>query len=1692
MKIKRLEVVGFKSFVLPTVIDFDAPIVGIVGPNGCGKCVHGDTQIPLSDGRRVPIRHLVESAIEEADSVESMDDGQYTYDNPHNLQVLTLDPKTLKMTTRPVLAFVRRSSPQVLLKVTTRSGRTITATEYHPFFVNDQGNLRAIRADELSEGISIAAPRFLPVAPSLTHFAAVSSMGAGDTELEMIDGMQLSERVRTRPLCTVTKLTSEWGRFLGYIISEGQNSAWTNQVRFTNSDPSVLEDYANTVKTLFGREPVRRRYKKNTDDYFLFSSILCNLLEITFGIRRGGHSSTKKIPSIIFQAPNSVAWEFLSALFEGDGCVRVDSSRSPKRSLYVEYATASSELAKDVATLLLRMGIRGLIREKKKKATGSSGPLKTYYSVYIYGLDDLKRLAKNLRLVSNKGKKLAQVFDRGNPSIALDTIPATSAMFNNLWMKSEASIPRKHPLRGRMEVYRQGRCNPSREGLKEAVHYVRENANSWDKSLEKEASLLERLSSSDIYWDDIVSIEKIDGCDWVYDLCVEETHNFVANDLVVHNSNVVDAIRWVLGEMSPKSLRGRAMEDVIFNGTENRPPHGMAEVSLTFSTEDGIAPAAYAGFTEITVTRRLFRSGESEYLINKVPARLRDIIDLFLGTGVGHKAYSIIEQGKVDFAINAKPEDRRLLLEEAAGVSKFKARKESALRKIESTEQNLARLKDILSEVARQINSLDRQVRKAERYKSLKGEMRDLELKLASLTHQEWTREVSELKSLLNDWNQRESSSTADLALVETERERGRLELMEKDRQHNALQERAFEASSRLKLLEAQEGFQQKEIIDLKSLHERSLRETEELESRLASLRTELAHREEEKSAIAREAESSRLLLDETEKTWQEIENFRIHVGENLNILKEEIHRISSDSTRLEGEKRLLDDRKSNLQNRITSLETERKEAQDLHEAQSRVVQEKKSLRDQAEAKSHFLRVQLENLKRQLSSEKERHEAMTQEINLRREDLVFKRSRLKSLLDLEKNFEGYDEGVRSILKSRKESGQHEGAFGVLAEFIETAPQYELAVSAALGDKLQYIIVQSHETGIEAIRYLRSQSAGRGSFIPLGIRDGKADSVLPSQPGVIGPLYPLVKVREGYENIARYLLEDVILVDSLEVALSLRNKNHRHTMVTLEGDILDASGIMSGGTGALGSQMFLEKKREIKELQTIVGEMEQEIGMTEDAIAQLEGKISEMSAAAEETSKQSHQAELHGTTLQNETRHTSAELDRLGRELQKLENNLRELSEETGKSDPFFVHYESQINLFSQTRIEKSDLIARQEVELLETGQRAKDLQERLTTLRIQAAAASERRSMIEREVDRLIKTDGELRQGIEEEQKTMTEANGRHQDILKSLETASHEKAALKKLTEELALQQEISRKAYDEISTTLQTQEEKIRELRKENDLARSHTGDLRVTLSKLETEIHHLEQQIFEKYSINLPENVATFGVLPSDMEFNREEEEKKLTELREKLDRLGDVNLGALPEYEELKGRQEFLGKQIEDLEFSLDALKKAIQRINQTTKKRFEETLTLVNERFQTLFPRLFQGGRAELRLTNEHDLLNAGVDLMVQPRGKRLSHISLLSGGEKAMSAVAFIFSIFLVKPSPFCILDEVDAPLDEVNTDRFHTLISEMAPRTQFILITHNRRTMEKTDLLYGVTMQEPGISQLVSVRFSDQLKMAS
>ena len=1149
-------------------------------------------------------------------------------------------------------------------------------------------------------------------------------------------------------------------------------------------------------------------------------------------------------------------------------------------------------------------------------------------------------------------------------------------------------------------------------------------------------------------------------------------------------SNVVDAIRWAMGEQSAKHLRGSEMLDVIFNGTATREPINMAQVTLTFDVTDGRAPAGYGDYSEIQIERRLYRTGESEYYINKVPCRLRDIVDLFLGTGVGTKAYSIIEQGRIGQILTSKAEERRLLIEEAAGISKFKNRKEVALRKIEATEANLARLSDIIGEIKRQLGSLDRQARKAEKYKKVFDELRTCELGLAGVRYQRLKTEVDRLEVENNDLTQTESGVGAELATQETSQEERRLDLTTLEQNLNQTQEQLYTAQNTVKLLEAGIRFKESRIREIAV-------QAETYTGEIESFRTKLRQEEAELEKINQEKLSADLtlgsLVEEVktlETRYQEIQGEQKEVQAQLELERNQILGCVSQSTEAQSRLEHLEHSEIEISGRLAKGEAQvdavdkrRKEIERKILATQKDLGDLKQLRLKLTSEESELKQMLETKRKELKESEERLEE-------RRHALAAKRSRLTSLEDLRRNREGLQEGVRTVLKRVEENGEAlKGVVGTVSELIDTDPSYSRAVGAALGDKLQYVVVESQTQGVEAVEYLKQVAKGRSAFIPMQIRSEGLQTKALEGPGVVGPILDFVRFSDDYRSIAQYLFGDVVLVEDLRKALSLwQEKMPAKTLVTLEGEVIDPQGVISGGT-AVDGEFLLGQKNQIESLQKDVGATRAVVAEYEKEALQIKAQVHELEQQLEAIHQDNHGGEIRLVNQEKDVHHWQNELNRYDQERDRLSIDIARCVEEKQEIQS---NREKAIEHLEGATVRQEEF--QKKVRELESGLerlgRELELANTNTTDRkIALAQSQERVANIDREIRQLVKTKVELQEGIERRISEINQGQLLAQNLKGEVETDRHQLAGSLQSVEELSVQQRECQSAYQTAQSAILEHQVTIRDIRRRHDELTRLLHETGMKLTDLKGELRFLMQGILERYHVDLGVWEGA-GVRECEgAEYNEEAEAQKVAELKEQLEKLGSVHVGAVEEYEELKNRHEFLSKQQTDLLQSLESLKKTIQKINRTSRERFLETFEKVNEKFQEIFPRLFRGGRAKLLLIDEENLLESGVEIFAQPPGKKLQSITLLSGGEKALTAVALIFAIFLTKPSPFCLLDEVDAPLDEANVDRFNDMIRQMTSHSQFMIITHNKRTMERADVLYGITMEERGVSKVVSVK---------
>jgi chromosome segregation protein len=1148
-------------------------------------------------------------------------------------------------------------------------------------------------------------------------------------------------------------------------------------------------------------------------------------------------------------------------------------------------------------------------------------------------------------------------------------------------------------------------------------------------------------------------------------------------------SNIVDAILWAIGERSAKHLRGKLMEDVIFGGTDGRKPLGMAEVSLTFSSEDGLAPLEYQQYSEITITRRLFRSGESEFLINRTPCRLRDIIDLFLDTGIGVNGYSIVEQGRVEHLINANPQDRRFLIEEAGGIAKYKERKRLALMKMDATQQNLLRIQDIISEVKRQIVTLERQVKRAEEYKAMRKEIREIELRFALQEYGELSEKGEAARGYLKALREREAVISAQMTEREASVEGMRLRSLEEEERLRTLQQEIYDLNQRIQKMENEveffrrekEGLQRQEAQMLEEIGKglQAWRETRRERRRTEQTRKELEKGSRENEEIVKEWE---VLYNEFKGTFQE-------VSDQLEAEKGRLIDTLTHLTSLRNRRSHLEERGEDLQKRIRS---HGKESEEVKEGLSRLKETLSRVEKEREA-NLSIQAMLQEEKERWTGELERlREAFRVRQSERfewEEKLRQDRSRYLSLKELQENYEGFEKGVKSLLlRKREDQERWDRILGVVADILEPEPPYEIPLEAVLGQRLQYLVVTDEVEAMGAIDFLKRESLGRGSFVPLGAR-GVHPQDRPSQPEIEAEpasLLRFVKVKEGFSAIAEFLIGDVGVVDHLERALHwIKKEGGFETLVTLDGEVVERSGVISGGSRDQGLGI-LERRREIRELEKKIEEEEERCHRAHEEEGRLHQEILEREVQLEKKKREIQDKEIELLHQERDLEGVKKEMTQFHQRAELLRFEGEELRGEQKEIEEEMKTVLDQMEKEEASRKEKEEELQSLKKTVEEVREGTEELGGRITEKKVYLASIEEKQRGMEVQIlnlseniktlrDQVIKRvkgiraskeeEGSLRDRIDQREKELEGLTERHRLNEGGL---SHQREKVEALLNQW--------KEAEASSRYLRQELEEIRQ--------KSHEEDIRV--SEVQLKLQHLQDSMRERYGATLSTSI---GMVPE--EFSREEMSKRLAELKAGLEGFGEVNLMALEEYQELKQRHDFLTEQQNDLQQALDTLKKAIVRINRTTTKRFLETFHLVNEKFKEVFARLFKGGQASLILMDEQDPSTSGVDIMAQPPGKKLQNIDLLSGGEKALVATALLFGLFMIKPTPFCLLDEVDAPLDDANINRFIEMVKEFSKTSQFLLITHNKKTMEMANTLYGITMETPGVSKVVSVRLN-------
>ncbi|MCG3172514.1 MAG: Chromosome partition protein Smc [Myxococcota bacterium] len=1148
-------------------------------------------------------------------------------------------------------------------------------------------------------------------------------------------------------------------------------------------------------------------------------------------------------------------------------------------------------------------------------------------------------------------------------------------------------------------------------------------------------------------------------------------------------SNVVDAIRWAMGEQSYKHLRGKSMEDVIFNGSDNHAPLGMAEVFLTFENDGKGVPPQYASFPEITVGRRLFRGGDSEYIINKTTVRHLDVIEFFLGTGVGTKAYSIVEQEKVHTIVTSKPEDRRALIEEAAGITKYRARRRVAEKKMENTRNNLLRVKDIIQENQKRLNQLERQAQMAERYRQHRAEIREIELRAAAWKFRDLRRAVEELSASAADLEQRNGALQSAIAAGEAAIQAAWLDITAKEHGLQTLQEESSAADRRVSTLEASIQFQIRERENLEKQRAELLNETARLKIQIEEHTQALAEQEEILRGLGDQHHIENARLGELLETQRGLQTAAREISEASEHRKNESVRcltgIAGKKTALEntGRRRIeFKGRQARLQVDLEGFETERerlrKEAQAQEEKLRQRRQTRLDLTRQTEAQQETLN--------QL-----RAELMGSEAGIFRlkEEIAEKRSRYNSLQDIQNSYEGFADGVRNVMSRAKEGGTESGIHGLVADVVETQPRFEAAVEAVLGERLQYIVVQSQEQGVDAIEFLKARSAGRSSFIPVQLRLDLPGDRGEEPPGVLTRVMDVVSYRDEYREVVNYLLGDVSVVETLPRALEMWNANgYSRTLVTLDGEIINPQGVVSGGSMAGVKSGFLQRKREIKELHESILKLETEFQLTSKRRDVLKSRVAQVEAGLANLRQETMDADIGIVNEEKDLQRHQADLKRIGASADSVRREVEEIAAAAAAMDREEQAAREAIQTLEDRRAALENELNELAREGMALREQLEGLNAEVTGLRVKVAAGQERRHGAESNIQRLKTEIASSQHRLERAYQNISSINQRLTALQEGQAAAENELRELLEKTAVLTESLRLARSGYETGSQGLRDREAALRDKRREAAMAAEQLNRVTLDLHGRKAALHQIAEQTRERYQIDVE-------TLEAPAEEPGPGEHEKVRVLRERCERMGQINLLAIEEYEEVSKKLEFLNSQFKDLESSLNKLEKAIQKINRTSRERYVAAFEAINARFREVFPKLFQGGHAELRMVGESkDPLELGVEIVAQPPGMQVRTLDLLSGGQKALTAVSLIFSIFLVKPSPFCLMDEVDAPLDDMNIGRFNGVVNEMAALSQFVLITHNKRTMEIADTLYGVTMEEPGISRVISV----QLKQAA
>ena len=1142
-------------------------------------------------------------------------------------------------------------------------------------------------------------------------------------------------------------------------------------------------------------------------------------------------------------------------------------------------------------------------------------------------------------------------------------------------------------------------------------------------------------------------------------------------------SNISDAIRWVLGEQSMKSLRGTKSLDIIFAGTQNRKSLGFAEASLVFDNSDGALPIEY---TEVTVTRKIYRSGETGYYINKVPCRLKDVLELFMDTGIGKDGYSIIGQGKIDEILSNKSEDRRHIFEEAAGIVKYRTRKQESEKKLEHTKLNLLRINDILSEIEGNLEPLQMQADKAKKYLNLREELKNIEIGLFVYNIEKYKQDLEKVVQDIEIMQSQCNDEEGRLERVKILKEELKSSIDEITETIENMSNIGFESQKQIEQLNSDINVAKTRIANNNENNDRYLKEIEEQNAKIKELKDEIEQKEAKKDNLK-----------------QNKEKFEKELNEKQAELDKLTEKLSSKELEIEGYKHTVEentDKKYELQSEINAQNInyqnfEKRQAQIKQEMQSTISELDGTRLNKEDIAKQFNEIENKKNKAQNSLNevaKQREEAnqkiklFESNINILSSEMRIKESRLKFLIETEKEKEGYIKSVKSLLKdceNIKELGK--GMNGVLANIIEVPDDLQTAIEMCLGASLQNIVTETETDAKRLVEHLRKNNLGRASFLPISsVRGKKLDKIKGNESGVIGIASDLIKYNKKYEQIILNLLGRTVIVDNMDTAIKVAKQNgYTFRIVTTEGDLINPSGAITGGSVAKKTVNILGRGKEIEKLEKEIKNLKQKIEKLENDKQNYEESIEGILELSANIEKELQEIDITYATEKQKVISINENIEKLEKRLNRLKEEQANLEKQKEEAVSTKGDLQVEINKIVEQNEELSKIIT-EFAELNKDDQKyIDDLNFDITNLKISVSSFDESEASIQEIQERINQELENAHTSIENKNTQIEQIKKDNEELEKSIQETLQKIEEVKESVNSSSSKIEELKKERAQKSEKLSKQEDEITAKFKVIEDLKGQLVKLDVKKTKIEEDINGIINKMWEEYELT-PNNAEQYQK-PENVALTQRRVNSLRTEIRE----LGSVNVDSIEEYKNLKDRYDFMSEQRLDLENTMSKLRKVISDMTQIMKEQFKEKFKVINKNFGEVFAELFGGGKAELTLEDEENILECGIDITVQPPGKKLQNMMLLSGGEKAFTAIALLFAILKINPAPFCVLDEIEAALDDVNVFRYADYLKKFTDHTQFLVITHRKGTMEVADTVYGVTMEESGISKLLSMK---------